>query len=381
MSNPLRIGVVGCGNISDIYLRNAPRFPSLSYVAVCDLNPAAAAAKSAVYGIPHCTPAEMMARDDVDAILNLTVPAVHAEVSLQAIAAGKHVYSEKPLATSVEDGARVLAAADARGVRVGVAPDTFLGAGIQKALELIQGGATGRITGGIATFLSPGMEDWHPNPGFFFRDGAGPAMDMGPYYITALLNLLGPVRRLQATGAIAKPERIVTAEGPMTGQAVKVETFTTLNALLSFESGAEIVLMTSWDVPLHTLPHIELYGTEGTIRVPDPDSFGGQVELSTKAGTWEASSVDEAPLGIPNDDSIWGFFANYRGVGLAEMAVAIQEGRPHRASGAMGLHALAIMRGIVESARSGKAVTIDQPFLMPAPLSGSEARSLLGNRI
>jgi predicted dehydrogenase len=373
---PLRVGLVGCGNISDIYFQNAALYPGYEIVGCADLTPAAAKAKAALYGIPAWTPQEMLRRDDVDAILNLTVPAAHAEVSLAAIAAGKHVYSEKPLATSMADAQAVVDAAKAPGVRVGVAPDTFLGAGIQTARHFIESGVTGRITSGVAAFMSNGMEHWHPNPAFFFRPGAGPALDMGPYYVTALLNLLGPVRRVQATGVIARPERLVTAPGPQQGQRIKVETFTTLNALLSFQSGAEIAVLTSWDVRNHGLLPIELHGMEASMRVPDPDYFGGPIELATDATGWSSHALDDKIFGRINETTE-GPRANYRGLGLADMAAGIRTGRPHRASGDLGLHALAVMLGMVEAALEQRAVEITVPMSQPAALTEAEAATLI----
>jgi predicted dehydrogenase len=374
---PLRVGLIGCGNISDTYCRNARLFADFTIVGCADLNPAAAAARGAAHGLPVCTPAAMLRRDDVDCILNLTVPAAHAEVSLAAIAAGKHVYSEKPLATTVADGQATIDAAASAGVRVGVAPDTVLGAGVQTARRLLDGGFAGRIVSGVAAYMSRGMEHWHPNPAFFFHADAGPALDMGPYYVTALLSLLGPVTRVQATGRMARRERRVTAAGPLSGTMIPVETFTTLQALLTFASGADIVLLTSWDVPRHGLRPIELYGTEASVRLPDPNFFGGPVETATAERDWQAAATDGMVFGRPNMASPRGDFADYRGLGLADMAAAIAAGRPHRASGALGLHALAVMRGMVEAAAEGRAVEIGVPMERPAAFPEAEAAQRL----
>ena len=224
---------------------------------------------------------DLLKSDDVDIVLNLTIPEAHAEVSLQAIDAGKHVYSEKPLATAVADGVAIVAAAQAKGLRVGAAPDTVLGAGIQEARALIDAGAIGKPLTGLAAVMSHGMEHWHPNPGFFFRAGAGPVFDMGPYYLSALVTLLGPVASVQATGQIGFKERIVTTPGsPVHGQSIKVETLTNVHALLDFASGAQVTFLASWDVWKHGVPPIELHGQKASLRLPDPNWFGGDLQIA-----------------------------------------------------------------------------------------------------
>ncbi len=369
----LKVGIIGCGNISDTYLRNGPLLRDIDYVACADLNPDAARAKAIAHGIEAVSIETLLKRDDVHAILNLTIPAAHGDVSLQAIDAGKHVFTEKPLAISREEGKAVLAAAAAKGVRVGSAPDTILGPGMQTARSIVDSAELGDIVTGLATVMSHGMEDWHPNPAFFFKKGAGPVLDMGPYYVTALINMLGPVRRVQATGRIGSAERLVTAEGAMKGQRVKVETFTTVNALLSFASGAEITFLASWDVWNYDLRPIELHGTAGTLRVPDPNNFGGSVDLSIGTGTFRPIDASAMPFGA--DNRLWAGefpFSCYRGMGLEDMARSIDAGIPHRCSGELGYHALDVLLAIEEAATEHRVITLTSTCGRPASLSAGD---------
>ncbi len=335
-----------------------------------------------------------MAADDIQLILNLTLPAAHAEVSRAVIAAGKHVYSEKPLAISLPDAVALIEEAETKGLRVGAAPDTILGAGLQNAKALIDEGRVGQIITGLAAVMTKGMEHWHPNPAVFYQKGAGPVLDLGPYYISALTALLGPVRQVRAVGQISPLERRYGVEGLKKGQIFPVGTFTTLNAILTFFSGANVSFLASWDVWRHGVRPIELHGTLASIRVPDPDTFGGDVELSANQGLLNIHDAENVaristqvdwliyktgqktfgginyPLGNP-------VIANYRSLGLAEMANAIAEGRPHRCSGRFALHALAVMLGIIESAESGEPVEIGIPGTTLAALTDEEAKRLL----
>ncbi|MEX6508400.1 Gfo/Idh/MocA family protein [Jiella sp. M17.18] len=374
----MRIGLIGCGNISDIYLLNAERFRDIDFVACADLKTEAAERQAAKYGIAATSVDALLARDDVDIVLNLTVPAAHAEVSLAALENGKHVYSEKPLATSVADGRAILDAARKRDLRVGCAPDTVLGAAIQEARRLIDTGAIGRPLLGLASVLSHGMEHWHPDPTFFFKPGGGPVFDMGPYYLSTLVNLLGPVESIQATGQMGFAERTVTSEGsPIRGRTIKVETLTTVQALLSFKSGAQVTFLASWDVWNHGLRPMELHGTEGSLRVPDPNWFGGELEVARERGDWTKTNVADRVLGAANWPPERREHANYRGAGLAEMARAIGEGRPHRANGDVALHVLAVMAGILEAATTGRTVAVAEGCERPAPLPQADAAALL----
>ncbi|QRM57877.1 Gfo/Idh/MocA family oxidoreductase [Sinorhizobium sp. BG8] len=369
----MRVGLIGCGNISEMYLSNAALFDSYRYVACADLNPAAAEAKAKRYGLRAMSPEELIASDDIDIVLNLTVPAAHAEVSLAALSAGKHIYSEKPLATSLDDAKRVLALAAQKGLRVGCAPDTVLGPGVQTARKMIAGGEIGPVVAGTAFFLSHGLEDWHPDPTFFFKPGGGPVLDMGPYYISALCTLLGPVSRVQATGRIGRSERLVTAEGPMTGKSITVETLTTVNALLSFANGAEITFTSSWDAWNNSMPHIELHGEKGTLRVPDPNYFGGTLEIARSPQAWESISTAGMPYGAPHGWPDYPDIADYRGLGLSDMAEAIRNGTPHRSDGETAMHVLEVLTAILAAAQSGQAVAIESRQERQAILNGARA--------
>lgn len=394
----MRVGIVGCGNISDIYAANSKLFRDIEIVACADVHPPAADRLSAKFGLRKLSVDDLLASSDIDAVLNLTIPSVHAEVSLAAIAAGKHVYGEKPLATTLADGEAVVNAARAKGVRVGSAPDTVLGAGIQRARRAIDEGVIGDVLTGTAAIMSKGMEHWHPNPAFFYQKGAGPVLDLGPYYVTALITLLGPVKSVLATGLISPAERLYGAEGPNKGKTFPVDTFTTVNAVLTFASGANIALIASWDVWRHGMRPFELHGTKASLRAPDPDTFGGDVEVSSDIPLLNMHDPKDAGLTgtrtewdvIPTQDLVFGgvnypfgnpVMANYRGLGLAEMARAIAEGRPHRSSGELALHALATMLGILESAETSRAVTIAHPCDKPAALAQEEAAGLLSEEV
>ncbi len=375
----LRAGLIGCGNISDIYLTNTPLFRDVAFTAVADIRKEAAHDKAARYGLRYQPVAELLASDDIDIIVNLTIPAAHAEVSLAALEAGKHVYCEKPLATTLSDGQAVIDLADNRGLRVGCAPDTILGAGIQTARAIIDRDALGTINSATAAILSRGMEHWHPNPAFFFQAGGGPVLDLGPYYIAALTALLGPVERVSARGRIGLAERLVTSPGPNNGQRIKVETLTTVNALLTFRSGAEVVFLASWDVSRHSLPPIEIHGTDASLRVPDPNWFGGVVSLSQAGGEWQTFGTSTDTYGVPNFTWDGVGHANYRALGLADMTSAIRQNRPHRCSGVFALHTAAVLLGILESASEDRVATIGPAFQDPTPLSADEAKGLLAD--
>ena len=374
----LRVGLIGCGNISDIYLTNAARFRDFAVTACADLDAQAAARQAERYGIAARSVKDLLASDDVDIVLNLTIPQAHAEVSLAALEAGKHVYTEKPLATTVADGARIIATARARGLAVGGAPDTVLGAGVQRARAMIDAGEIGKPLSGLAAVLSHGMEHWHPNPGFFFRPGGGPVFDMGPYYLSTLIMLLGPVATVQAMGQIGFAERIVTTpDSARLGQTIRVETLTSVQALLGFASGAQVTFLASWDVWRHGVLPIELHGETASLRVPDPNWFGGDLSIAEGRADWRPISTGDATFGKLNWPHEAPKVANYRGLGLADMARGILDGRPHRANGDVALHVLRVMAGALEAATEGRAVNIADPCARPAPLGETEAAGLL----
>ncbi|MEO1250528.1 MAG: Gfo/Idh/MocA family oxidoreductase [Pseudomonadota bacterium] len=373
----LRVGVMGAGNISSIYFENDHRFQDFSLVAVADIIPEAAQKAAATHGVAAYGVEEMLARDDVDAILNLTIPAVHADVSRQALEAGKHVYSEKPLSTELADGAALMELADKKGLRVGCAPDTILGPGVQRARQMIDGGDIGKPLSVNAAVMSHGMEDWHPNPHFFFQPGAGPVLDIGPYYIAALINLLGPVDRVVSIAQIGFPERIVGAEGPHNGERIPVNTPTTVHAVMAFKSGAQATFLASWDVWKHGMESIEIHGETASMRVPDPNFFGGAIEIArSRSDDWQPIETDDGVWGAANWPGDQPRIANYRGLGLADMAAAIKEGRPHRASGEVALHTVAAMLAILKSAETGKAEPVDFTCERPALLTEEQSKAL-----
>jgi predicted dehydrogenase len=377
--NALNVGIVGCGNISGIYLRNIPGFRGLKLRACADMRAEAAQAKAAEFGIEALSVDDMLAREDIDLIVNLTVPDAHFGVSMAALQAGKHVFSEKPLAVDFEQGRKLVDEAEARGKLLGCAPDTFLGGGGRLARRLVEEGAVGRILSGTAFLMSHGMEHWHPDPEFFFKPGGGPIFDMAPYYLNAVINLMGPVSRVFAMSSAGFPERVVTTpSSPRKGESIAVETPTSVMALLEFASGAQFTLCMSWDVWRHGHPAIELYGTEGSLRVPDPNFFGGIVEITERGGDWQERSSEQMPLGTPNWRSPnWApdvpAKANYRALGLADLSSAALHGTPHRASGRLALHVLEVMHNILESAHTGRSMAITTKVERPVALGEDEA--------
>lgn len=347
--SPVRVGLIGCGNIAETYLSNAKLFADRFVIAaVADIDPDAAQAAGTRHGLPAVSPEELIADPSIEAILNLTVPSAHVPVALAAVQTGKHVYLEKPLGTSVAEAKGLLARAGDMRVLVGAAPDTFLGAAHQTALKLIKDGAIGDIVGGSAAIMDRGMEDWHPNPGFFFAKGGGPVLDMGPYYLTSLVSLLGPVHRVTALSSTGLKSRHV-GQGPNAGKAIAIEVPTTVNAVLRFGNEIDVTFTASWDVWSHRRSHIEIYGTEGTLVLPDPNWFGGTVELSRRGGPFQPIVDENAPYGRPNrrlgDGTV---VADYRGLGLAEMAHAIRAGTSFRADGSLALQVLSMMEAITK---------------------------------
>lgn len=372
-----RVGLVGCGVISTIYLRNAALFKDIVFTACADMRGEAADVRAGEYGIRALDLDALYRSDDVDIVLNLTNPEAHAEVSLKALNAGKHVYSEKPLATSLTDGTAIVETAAAKNLRVGGAPDTILGSGIQAARRIIDDGALGDPISGVATVMARGMEHWHPSPAYYFQPGGGPVLDLGPYYIGALVTLLGPVAKVTAAGRIGLTERIVGAPGPNLGARITVEVPTTVHAILTFEAGTQVTLLASWDVWKHGHTPIELHGEKASLRVPDPNFFGGTVEIATDRTVWNAIDSGGDTFGRPNDPVSAPVNANYRGLGLAEMAAGIETGRPHRANGELGLHTLEVMLAILQSVDEDRSVAIRSRCERPQPLSEVEARALL----
>lgn len=376
MTKELGVGILGCGNISTTYFSLSPLFKGIKVLACADLNPAAAEAKAKEYGVKAQTVEELLANDEIDVIVNLTIPDAHFPVSKAILEAGKHVYSEKPLTVTLEEGKQLQALAKSKGLAVGCAPDTFLGGAHQLARAYIDGGGVGRITSGTCHVMSPGMEMWHPNPGFFFLNGGGPILDLGPYYIANLINFLGPVKRVAALTSMANKTRTVTSE-PLNGTIIPVETPTNIHALLEFSEGATITLSASWDVWSHRHANMELYGTEGSLYVPDPNFFGGVVEASGRDKDIKPLKDWDHPFSKANQEHPNGPRANYRTAGLADMAVALIEGRDIRCSIDRALHGVDVMTSILKSGAEGNFVATTTTCTKPAALGIDEALALL----
>jgi predicted dehydrogenase len=352
-----KIGVVGCGNISGIYLEAGRVFDILEIVACADLLPERASAQAAEYHIPKaCSVEELLADPGIEIVVNLTIPRAHAEVALAALQAGKSVHNEKPLAVSREDGLQLLKLGRERGLRVGCAPDTFLGGGLQTCRKLIDDGWIGEPVAATAFMLCHGHESWHPDPDFYYQPGGGPMFDMGPYYLTALVHLMGPVRRVTGSAQITFPERLITSQ-PKHGTKIVVDVPTHVAGIMDFANSAVGTVVTSFDVWSAQVPHIEIYGTEGSLSVPDPNGFGGPV-LVRRA---RASDWSEVPL-------THGYAKNSRGIGVADMAYALRSGRPQRANGDMAYHVLDIMHAFHDASREGRHVELSSTCTRPAPL-------------
>jgi predicted dehydrogenase len=373
----LRIGVVGCGNISFAYLRNAILFDGVRIVACADLNPATAKAKAEAFGLRALECEQLIKSPEVDLVLNLTVPSAHFEISMQALNEGKHVFTEKPLSATATEGRTLVETAAKRGLTIGSAPDTFLGAAGRYARGLVEGGTIGIPVIGTAFMMGRGMEHWHPDPAFYYQPGGGPVLDMGPYYLSMLVNLIGPVHRVHAVATSAYPDRLITAQGPRQGTRFPVATPTSLLSLLEFASGAKITFGASWDVFRHSNRPIELHGTEGSIGLPDPDNFSGIVSLSDHGGPW--SNVDTAalPFGALNWPPETPDRGNYRMLGLADLAAALRKGRKPRVSGDLALHVLEVMEALLTAGETGRPQDIAPTSCRPEALSEEEAERLL----
>lgn len=353
---PVGLGIVGCGNISNAYFKGASAFELLKVVSCADRIHERALAKAEEHGCNAQSVEELLANPEVELVINLTHPAAHAELSLQALEAGKHVHCEKPLAVTLEEGKHVLDTARDKGLLTGCAPDTFLGAGLQTCRKLLDDGWIGRPVSGTAFMMSRGPESWHPDPGFFYQTGAGPLFDMGPYYITALVHMLGPVKRVIAMTTKAFESRTATCKEQF-GKELPVEVPTHNAGVLEFHSGTVITLTISFDVCAHRHSPLELYGTEGSLQMPDPNTFSGPVQLLTrKEGEWR-----EQALSHPYAD-------NMRGIGAADMAMAIRHGTRQRTSGELGYHVLEVMHAFEASFTSGEQVKIESAPQQPDPL-------------
>jgi predicted dehydrogenase len=371
------IGIIGCGNISTTYLGLAPLFRGLQVRAVADMNMDVARGRAAEYGVQAQTVDDLLANPDLGLVINLTIPEAHYAVSTRAVEAGKHVYSEKPVVLSMAEGVALRDLARAKGVMVGSAPDTFLGGAHQQVRRMIDDGVIGRVTAGGCAFMGPGMEGWHPSPHFFFQPGGGPMLDMGPYYIGNLINFLGPVRRVAALATSAHATRTVKSQ-PNAGQVIPVNTPTNIHALLDFVSGATVNLSVSWDVQAHKRVNMELYGTEGSLFVPDPNFFGGQIEMAGKDGKITPVPAWDHPFGRANQDNPHhGPLANYRCAGVADMVDAIATGRDARCALDRSLHAVEVMLAALQSGATGQFVTLTTTCTRPDALGPEDAAALM----
>lgn len=354
MGGPLRIGVVGVGRISQQYFASLPALPGLRLVAVADLNHERARTVAAEQGVVALSVSDLLGDPEIDAVLNLTIPAAHVEVGVMALKAGKHVYGEKPLALAPADAAEMLDAANRLGLRVGSAPDTVLGTGVQTSRELLESGRIGAPMGANAFWASRGHEFWHPAPQFYYQVGGGPLFDMGPYYLTTLVTLLGPVMRVSGSVGRSDRERVV-ATGPSAGSRIDVAVDTHVSALLEHRSGVTSAITVSFDIWASRLPCIEVYGSSGTIAVPDPNRFSDPVQVWTE----DVPEWREVPPSA-------GYADAERGVGLADMARAIATGRPHRASGELAFHILDIMDAIIRSGHGHRMLELTSTTERPA---------------
>ncbi|OCT16726.1 oxidoreductase [Paenibacillus pectinilyticus] len=355
----MKVGIIGCGNISAAYMKNIPTFDHLELVACADIDVSRAQARAEEFGIPHAYTVEQLLGDpQVDIVINLTIPAVHAAVCIQILEAGKHAYVEKPLAVTREEGLQILEVAKRKGLLIGSAPDTFLGGGIQTCLKLIEDGWIGTPIAATAFMMSKGHENWHPDPEFYYAKGGGPMFDMGPYYLTALVALLGPIRRVTGSTAVSFPERTISSEKKR-GQKITVDTPTHIAGVLDFHSGAIATLVTSFDIMGGTqLPNIEIYGSHGSLRVPDPNTFGGPVLIRKGGSDWE-------PIPLSH-----GYKDNCRGLGVAAMAQALITGESsaHRANGELAYHVLEAMHGFHDASDSGQHYVMRSSCEKPAAM-------------
>ncbi|OGV54415.1 MAG: oxidoreductase [Lentisphaerae bacterium GWF2_44_16] len=360
-----KIGIIGCGKISQAYFNGAKIFRILETAACADINMDAAKAKAEENGVKALSVDELLADPEIKIVVNLTIPQVHTEINMKALKAGKHVYCEKPLALDRKEARKVLDLAEKKKLLVGCAPDTFLGGGLQTCRKLIDDGWIGKPVAGTAFMMCRGHERWHPSPGFYYLKGGGPLFDMGPYYLTALVNLLGPVKRVCASTAMTFKERTATADG-IFGKKFPVEVPTHYSGTLDFHSGCLVSMIMSFDVWAHGHHPIEIYGTEGSMKVPDPNSFKGPVFLKNPAGEeWKETALSHS------------YAEPLRSIGTADMAYAVTYGRKHRCNGELAYHVLDVMQSFEESSVSGKHIEISSTCERTDPFPIGLANGLL----
>ena len=384
MAKVFKVGLIGCGHIAETYFRAHKYFNNFRIIKCADINQLAAKKCANTYKIKSLSVKNLLNDSEIEIILNLTVPKAHYEVSKKALLNNKHVYTEKPMAINVEDGNELLKIAKSKNLYIGNAPDTFLGGGNQKAKELIEKNIIGKINLGNIIFAYPGVQSYHPNPEpWFAKKEGGPVIDMGPYYLTALVNLLGPAKQVWGSLMWNKKKRVIGI-GPRKGKSIKVNCPTTYLGTIFFKSSAIIRFTLSFDVIAHHRNHIELYGDKGSMLVPDPNMFGGSVYICKKlGGVWKETKTNKMPLGKinirqkslrANEAAI---NANYRGVGLAEMAYCIQNKKKHRCNGELSFHVLDIIQSIMKAAKKGKRINIKSTCKIPKQYSNIEIKKIL----
>ena len=362
-TRPFGVGIIGTGVISQTYLENLTSFPDVAVVAVGDLIPERARAKAEEFGIGAWgTAADVLANPDVDLVVNLTIPAVHVEVSRAAVEAGKHVWTEKPIGLDRESTRELLALAAQKGVRIGSAPDTLLGPGFQTAKRAIADGVIGTPLFVQTIFQTQGPDAWHPEPAFLFANGAGPLLDMGPYYFSALVSLLGPIEAVAARGSRPQLERTIRT-GPRAGETFPVQVPSTVQVLTSFAGGQHGTHLLSFDSALERAGVVEIHGSEGSIVIPDPNMFSGRIAYVRPVGTiTDLDRGGQEWIEIPEQGTVTG-----RGLGVLDMARAIAADRPHIATGELGYHVLDVMLSAQDAAASGETVRIEST-VAPVPL-------------
>jgi predicted dehydrogenase len=353
---PLTVGVIGVGKISEQYFASFPKLPGLKLLAVADIDAARTKQVAEEQGVKALTVDELLAEPSIDAVVNLTIPAAHVEVGMRALAAGKHVFAEKPLGLSPEEALPMLDLANEVGLRVGSAPDTVLGTGIQTVRQILDAGLIGSPVAAQVHWSSPGHEAWHPSPLFYYQPGGGPLFDMGPYYLTSLVTFFGPVVRVSGLATRSSRDRVV-ASGALAGTPIPVDVDTHVSALLEHANGVTSTITVSFEVWATHTPYFEVYGTQGTIAVPDPNRFSDPVEVATR----DEPEWHEVPVS-------GGYADAGRGYGLADMARAIETNRPHRSSGALAFHVLEIMDAILRSSAEKRVIELTSTVERPEPV-------------
>ncbi len=376
MGNRIGIGIIGCGNISSAYFRLAPFFNNIKIVSCADIKPEIAKSKGAEFGVKSQSLFSLLNNRDIEIILNLTVPDAHFSVSKSILNSGKHLYSEKPFTLTLNEAIELKELANKNNLVVAGAPDTFLGGSHQQIRAIIDNKDVGKITSGICHIMSHGMEHWHPNPDFFYQPGGGPVFDLGPYYISNLINLIGPVKRVMAFSSMPQKERKILSEEHF-GEKIIVGTPTTIHSVMEFLNGAIITMISSWDVWGDGQTSMELYGNKGSIKVPDSNSFFGEIEILKKEGEFEKVSSWDHPFNHLNEELDSGWTANYRSAGLSDLAFSIQKKITPRCNIEILTHTVEIMVSILDSSKEGRAISLKTTCERPKPLNPEDARLML----